>query len=108
MRQVAMSTRPLATVEAICKDYPSVQHQVDIDERPDASDVQPLRVRVQRRQGLIYREQEPRFRALERLALRRKLTVTVLAEADRVSRLFRQPGPINREWAKAELLAVWY
>jgi hypothetical protein len=51
MRQVAMSTRPLATVEAICKDYPSVQHQVDIDERPDASDVQPLRVRVQRRQS---------------------------------------------------------
>jgi hypothetical protein len=67
----------------------------------DASDVQELRVRVQRRQGVIYPEQEPRFRDLDRLALQGALTAVALSEAARTLSLFKQlargiadgPGP---------------
>ncbi len=90
--------------KSICKDYASLPH-VEGDHSLDASDVQELRVQVQRRQGLIYPEQEPRFRDLERLALQGKLTAAILAEAARIFSQFRQPGPLGREWAKAELLA---
>ena len=90
--------------KAICKDYASLHH-VENDHPLDASDVQELRVRVQRRQGVIYPEQEPRFRNLDRLALQGKLTAAVLSEAARTLSLFQQPGPLGRGWAKAELLA---
>ena len=68
MRKVATASRPLAMAKSICKDYASLPH-VESDHPLDASDVQELRVQVQRRQGLIYPEQELRFRELERLAL---------------------------------------
>ena len=71
----------------------------------DASDVQELRVRVQRRQGVIYPEQEPRFRDLDRLALQGALTAVALSEAARTLSLFKQPGPRDRRWARAELVA---
>ena len=105
MRKVATSSRPLVMAKAICKDYASVLHQVENDHPLDASDVQELRVRVQRRQGVIYPEQEPRFRNLDRLALQGKLTAAVLSEAARTLSLFKQPGPLDRSWARAELLA---
>jgi hypothetical protein len=104
MRKVATSDRPLAMAKTICKDYASVPH-IKGDHPLDASDVQELRVRVQRRQGRIYPEQEPRFRDLDRLALQGRLTATTLAEAARIFSQFHQPGPIDREWASAELLA---
>ena len=105
MRKVATSSRPLVMAKTICKDYASVLHQVENDHPLDASDVQELRVRVQRRQGVIYPEQEPRFRNLDRLALQGKLTAAALGEAGRIFHLFRKPGPLNGEWAEAELLA---
>ncbi len=105
MRKVATASRPLAMAKTICEDYASVLHQVENDHPLDASDVQELRVRVQRRQGVIYPEQEPRLRALDRLALQGKLTAAALSEADRTLSLFKQPGPLDRRWAKAELLA---
>ena len=104
MRKVATASRPLAMAKTICKDYASQPH-VEGYHPLDASDVQELRVQVQRRQGLIYPEQEPRFRDLDRLALQGKLTAATLSEAARILSQFRQPGPIGREWAKAELLA---
>jgi hypothetical protein len=104
MRKVATASRPLAMARTICKDYASLQH-VESDHPLDASDVQELRVRVQRRQGVIYPEQEPRFRDLDRLALQGKLTAAALSEAARTLSLFKQPGPLDRNWARAELLA---
>jgi hypothetical protein len=104
MRKVAMASRPLAMAKAICKDY-ALLHHVESDHPLDASDVQELRVRVQKRQGIIYPEQEPRFRDLDRLALRGKLTAAALGEAARIFNLFRKPGPLDGEWAKAEMLA---
>jgi hypothetical protein len=58
MRKVAIAARPLAAAKAICTDYSSLHHSVDVDEKPDASDVQALWVRVQRRHGIVYPEQE--------------------------------------------------
>jgi hypothetical protein len=58
-----------------------------------------------KRQGrLIYPEQERIFRGLDRLACQGKLTAAAISEAACTVRLFKQPGPIGREWAKAELL----
>ena len=104
MRKVATASRPLAMAKTICKDYASLPH-VEGDHPLDASDVQELRVRVQRRQGIIYPEQEPRFRDLDRLALQGKLTAAALSEAAGIFNLFRKPGPLDGDWAKAELLA---
>jgi hypothetical protein len=66
MRKVATASRPLAMAKTICKDYAPL-HLVGSDHPLDSSDVQELRVRVLRRQGLIYPEQEPRFRDLDRV-----------------------------------------
>jgi hypothetical protein len=104
MRKVATSDRPLAMAKIICTDYASLPC-VESDHPLDASDVQELRVRVQRKQGIIYPEQQPRFRDLDRLALRGKLTAAALGEAARIFNLFRKPGPLDGDWAKAELLA---
>jgi hypothetical protein len=51
---------------------------------------------------VIYPEQEPRFRNLDRLALQGKLTAALLSEAARTLSLFKQPGPLDRSWARAE------
>jgi hypothetical protein len=56
MRKVATSDRPLAMAKIICTDYASLPC-VESDHPLDASDVQELRVRVQRKQGIIYPEQ---------------------------------------------------
>jgi hypothetical protein len=104
MRKVATSDRPLAMAKTICTDYALLPY-VESDHPLDASDVQELRVRLQRKQGIIYPEQEPRFRDLDRLALQGKLTAAALGEAARIFNLFRKPGPLDGDWAKAELLA---
>ena len=94
MRKVAIAARPLVTAKAICKDYASLHHNVEIDDQLEASDVQALRVQVQRRQGgIIYPEQEPRFRNLDRLALQGKLTAAALGEAAGIFHLFRNRDP---------------
>jgi hypothetical protein len=71
----------------------------------DPSDVQELWVKVFKRQGrLIYPEQERIFRQLDRKAIQGTLSRGELERADKVLRMFKVPGPLNREWAKAELL----
>jgi hypothetical protein len=72
----------------------------------DASDVQALWVKVKKRQkGFIYPEQEPRFRALDRLALLGQLEAGDLAEADKIFRQFHRPTFLDAKWVKDELEA---
>src|SRR5262245_44932917 len=106
MRKVATADRPLATAKAICRDYGSLKPKVETDQALDASDVQELWVKVFRRQGrIVYPEQERIIRDLDRLAIRGSLTRADLDRADKVLRMFKAPGLVNRQWAKAELLA---
>ena len=101
--RVMSSRRPLATAKLICRDYLKVsQRGPDCD----ASDVQELWVKVFKRQGrVIYPEQERIFRNLDRLATQGNLSQADLDLADKTLRMFKAPGSINREWAKAELFA---
>jgi hypothetical protein len=72
----------------------------------DPSDVQELWVKAFKRQGrLIYPEQERIFRQLDRSVIQGTLGRGELERADKVLRMFKAPGTINREWAKVELLA---
>jgi hypothetical protein len=101
--RVRASRRPLATAKAICRDYLKVdQHGPECD----ASDVQELWVKVFKRQGrLIYPEQERIFRQLDRSAIQGTLGRGELERVDKVLRMFKAPGTLDRSWAKAELLA---
>ena len=84
----------MRTAKAICRDYigsgrPNADHRAA---ELDASDVQELWVKVFRRQGrMILPEQERIFRDLDR--------------ADKLLRMFKVPGTLDRSWAKAELIA---
>jgi hypothetical protein len=106
MRKVATAARPLATAKAICKDYAALGQVDNGDQALDASDVQKLRVRVFKRQGrIIYPEQERIFRNLDRQAIQGSLSRGDLDRADKILRMFKAPGTLDRNWAKAELLA---
>jgi hypothetical protein len=100
--RVRASRRPLSTAKAICRDY------LKVDQRGpecDPSDVQELWVKVFKRQGrIIYPEQERIFRKLERSAIQGSLGQGDLDRADKVLRMFKAPGTLDRNWAKAELL----
>jgi hypothetical protein len=54
---------------------------------------------------VIYPEQERIVRRLDRLAAHGMLTAAALSEAARTLSLFKQSGPLDRNWAKAELIA---
>jgi hypothetical protein len=101
--RVRASRRPLSTAKAICRDY------LKVDQRGpecDPSDVQELWVKVFRRQGrLIYPEQVRIFCQLDRSAIQGKLTRGGLDRADKILRMFKAPGTLDRNWTKAELLA---
>jgi hypothetical protein len=103
IRRVMSSRRPLATAKSICRDY------LKVGERGpdcDASDVQELWVKVFKRQGrIIYPEQERIFRKLDCSAIQGTLSRGDLDHADKVLRMFKTPGTLDRNWAKAELLA---
>ena len=101
--RVMSSRRPLATAKSICRDYLKVsQRGPDCD----ASDVQELWVKVFKRQGrIIYPEQERIFRKLDRDAIQGNLSRGDLDRADKVLRMFKAPGTLDRNWAKAELIA---
>ena len=101
--RVMSSGRPLATAKAICRDHLTVsQRGPDCD----ASDVQELWVKVFKRQGrMIYPEQERIFRNLDRDAIQGNLSRGDLDRADKILRMFKAPGTLDRSWAKAELLA---
>jgi hypothetical protein len=100
--RVRASRRPLSTAKAICRDY------LKVDQRGpecDPSDIQELWVRVFKRQGrIIYPEQKRIFRKLERSAIQGSLGQGDLDRADKVLRMFKAPGTLDRNWAKAELL----
>jgi hypothetical protein len=100
--RVRASRRPLSTAKAICRDY------LKVDQRGpecDASDVQELWVKVFKRQGrIIYPEQERIFRKLDCSAIQGTLCRGELERADKVLRMFKAPGMLDRRWAKAELL----
>jgi hypothetical protein len=100
--RVMSSRRPLATAKSICRDY------LKVGERGpdcDSSDVQELRVKVFKRQGrIIYPEQERIFRKLDRSAIKGTLSQGDLDRADKLLRMFKVPGTLDRGWAKAELL----
>jgi hypothetical protein len=101
--RVRASRRPLSTAKAICRDHLKVDRR---GSECDSSDVQELWVKVFKRQGrLIYPEQERIFRQLDRDAIRGTLSRGDLERADKVLRMFKAPGTMNREWAKVELLA---
>jgi hypothetical protein len=98
--RVLSSRRPLATARAICRDYLKVGGR---GPDCDASDVQELWVRVFKRQGrIIYPEQQRIFRQLDRSAIQGKLTRGDLDRADKILRMFKAPGTLDRTWAKAE------
>jgi hypothetical protein len=101
--RVRTSRRPLSTAKGICRDY------LKMDQRGtecDLSDVQELWVKVFKRQGrLIYPEQERIFRQLDRRAIQGDLSGGDLERADKVLRMFKTPGNLDRSWVKAELLA---
>jgi hypothetical protein len=71
----------------------------------DASNVQALWGKVFKRQGrIIYPEQQRIFRSLDRNAIQNNLSRGHLERADKIFRLFKSPGTLDRSWAKAELL----
>ncbi len=62
-------------------------------------------MKVFKRQGrIIYPEQERIFRKLDRSAIQGSLSRGDLDRADKVLRMFKAPGTLDRSWAKAELL----
>ncbi len=100
--RVKTSGRPLATAKAICRDH------LKVDQRGpecDPSDVQELWVKVFKRQRrIIYPEQERIFRRLDRSAIQGTLSRGELERADKILRMFKAPGTLDRSLAKAELL----
>ena len=54
---------------------------------------------------IIYPEQQRIFRKLDRSAIQGTLSRGDLDLADKVLRMFKAPGTVDRNWAKAELLA---
>ena len=103
VQQVRSSGRPLTTAKSICRDHLKVSQP---GQDCNASDVQELWVKVFRRQGrMIYPEQERIFRQLNRTAIQGNLRSGDLELADKVLRMFKAPGTLDRSWAKAELYA---
>ena len=103
VERVKSSGRPLATAKAICRDHLKAPR---VGPECDPSDVQELWVKVFKRQGrIIYPEQERIFRNLDRDAIQGNLSRGDLDRADKVLRMFKAPGTLDRTWAKAELLA---
>jgi len=101
--RVRASRRPLSTAKAICRDYLKVYQR---GPECDPSDVQELWVKVFKRQGrIIYPEQEGIFRQLDRSAIQGTGSRGEFERADKVLRMFKAPGTLDRSWAKAELLA---
>jgi hypothetical protein len=101
--RVKSSGRPLTTAKSICRDYINAGHRAP---EHDASDVQELWVKVFKRQAqVIYPEQERIFRNLDRLAIQESLSRADLDRADKTFRMFKAPGTLDRNWAKAELIA---
>jgi hypothetical protein len=101
--RVKSSGRPLTTAKSICRDYINAGHRAP---EHDASDVQELWVKVFIRQGrIIYPEQERIFRTLDCSAIQGTLTRGDLDRADKLLRMFKAAGRLDRNWAKAELLA---
>ena len=97
------SRRPLATAKSICRDYLKVSQR---GRDCDASEVQELRVKGFKRQGrIIYPEQERIFRQLDRSAIQGSLRRGDLDRADKILRMFKAPGTLDRSWVRAELLA---
>jgi hypothetical protein len=96
--RVRASRRPLSTAKAICRDYLKVdQRRTDCD----PSDVQELWVKVFKRQGrLIYPEQERIFRQLDRSAIQGNLNRGDLERADKILRMFKAPGTVDRSWGQ--------
>ena len=47
------------------------------------------------------------FRDLDRLATQGKLSRADLDRADKTFRMFKAPGTLDRNWAKAELMPLW-
>jgi hypothetical protein len=98
MGRVRASRRPLSMAKAICRDYLKVdQRRTDCD----PSDVQELWVKVFKRQGrLIYPEQERIFRQLDRSAIQGNLNRGDLERADKILRMFKAPGTVDRSWGQ--------
>ena len=62
-------------------------------------------MKVFKRQGrMIYPEQQRIFRNLDRDAIQGNLSRGDLDRADKVLRMFKAPGTLDRSWVKAELL----
>lgn len=101
--RVKSSGRPLAPAKAICRDHLKIPRA---GPECDPSDVQELWVKVFKRQGrIIYPEQERIFRNLDRDAIQGTLSRGDLDRADKILRMFKAPGTLDRNWAKAELHA---
>jgi hypothetical protein len=99
--RVMSSRRPLATAKSICRDYLKVSQR---GPNCDASHV--LWVKIFKRQGrIIYPEQQRIFRKLDCSAIQGSLTRGDLDRADKILRMFKAPGTLDRNWAKAELHA---
>jgi hypothetical protein len=98
----------LRTAKAICRDYIG-SGGANADHRAaelDASHVQELWVKVFKRQSrIIYPEQERIFRQLDQSAIQGSLSRGDLDRADKLLRMFKAPGTLDRNWAKAELIA---
>jgi hypothetical protein len=54
---------------------------------------------------VIYPEQQRIFRQLDQDAIQGNLSRGDLERADKILRMFKPPGTLDRSWAKAELLA---
>jgi hypothetical protein len=101
--RVKSSGRPMTTAKAICRDHLKVAQG---GPECDPSDVQELWVKVFKRQGrIIYPEQERIFRKLDRSAIQGTLSRGDLDRADKVLRMFKAPGTLDRSWVNAEFLA---
>ncbi len=63
-------------------------------------------MKVFKRQGrMIYPEQERIFRNLDRGAIQGNLSRGDLDRAEKMLRMFKAPGTLDRSWVRAELLA---
>ena len=96
------SRRPLATAKAICRDHLKITRA---GPECDPSDVQELWVKVFKRQGRMIYPEQVSFANLDRDAIQGNLSRGDLDRADKILRMFKAPGSLDRSWAKAELLA---
>jgi hypothetical protein len=96
--RVRASERPLSTAKAICRDYLKVDQR---GPKRDPSDVQELWLKVFKRQGrVIYPEQERIFHQLDGKAIQGNLSRGDLERADKVLRMFKAPGTLDRSWPR--------